>query len=74
MFKLFKKNQKAEKPYSVIICSENDPATKMGEWATYETYEKADRKIRWQWEKKETDRIGNGYKVNDCWILIEKKS
>lgn len=73
MFKLFK-NQKAEKPYSVIICAENDPTTKMVEHATCKTYEEADRKIRRQWGKKETDRIGNGYKVNDCWVLIEKKS
>ena len=71
MFKLFKK---AEKPYSIIICAENDPATQLSdEWKTCKTYEEADRKIRWQWGKKETDRIGNGYKVNDCWILIEKK-
>ena len=73
MFKLFKKDQKEKETYNVIFCDENNPATKFHEYATCETYEQADHVIRMAWRKKSTDRIGDGYKVDGGWILIEKR-
>ena len=60
--------------FKIVFCDENDLATEFYEYGTYETYEKADHIIRMAWNKKEKDKINNGYKINGAWILIKKSS
>jgi hypothetical protein len=72
MFKMFSKKGTKKETYKVVFCDTSDLATKFGEYGTYETYETADHVIRMAWNKKKEDKINNGYKINDAWVLIEK--
>ena len=46
--------------------------TAFGVYGTYNTYEKADHIIRMTWNKTKEQKIDNGYKVKDAWIVIKK--
>lgn len=70
--KISEKKRKAEPVYKVVFCDDNDLTTKFSEYDTYQTFEDADYAIRKGWNKREEDRINNGYKVGTEWILIEK--
>ena len=72
MFKLFKKNNKIVESYSVLLCDDNNANTAFGIYGTYETYEKADHVIRMTWNKTKEQKVDNGYKVKDAWIVIKK--
>ncbi len=72
MFNLFKKNKVNKETYKVVFCDKNDLNTKFHEYCVCDTYEQADHIIRMAWNKKIEDKINNGYKVKDSWILIEK--
>ena len=72
MFKLFKKNREVKESYSVIFCDTNSIDTAFGVYGTYDTYEKADHIIRMTWNKTKEQKIDNGYKVKDAWIVIKK--
>jgi hypothetical protein len=70
---MFNKKRKEKKDvYKVIFCDTNDYATKFHTYTTCESDAQADYIIRMGWNKKRSDRVGNGYKVKDSWILIEK--
>ena len=71
MFKLFKKNNKVES-YSVLFCDTNNTDTAFGTYGTYNTYEKADHVIRMTWNKTKDQKVNDGYKVSDAWIVIKK--
>lgn len=71
MKKIFKKEKEL---YKIVFCDENDINTKFYEYATFETYEQANHCIRMGWRKNKKDKIENGYKIKDAWILIEKFS
>ena len=72
MFKLFKKNNKIVESYSVLLWDDNNANTAFGIYGTYETYEKADHVIRMAWNKTKEQKIDNGYKIKDAWIVIKK--
>ena len=73
MFKIFKKDNETKKEsYSVIFCDANDVNTAFGIYGTYDTYEMADHIIRMAWNKTKEQKIDNGYKVKDAWIVIKK--
>lgn len=72
MFKFFKKNKKVKKNYSIVFCNTNNVNTVFGIYGTYETYEKADHIIRMGWNKKANQKIKDGYKVGESWIVIKK--
>ena len=74
MFKIYNKKNYKKETFTIIFCNENDPTTKFGEYTTCKTYEEADHIIRMAWNKKKEDRINNGYRVKDAWIIIEKTS
>ena len=70
---MFKFKKKKKMPvYQVLFCTDNDEKTAFHHYGTYETYEKADHVIRMGWNKKEKQKIKNGYKVDDAWIVIKK--
>ena len=57
----------------MAFCDNNDLSTKFGEHNnTYETYETADHVIRMGWNKRREDKINDGYKIDDAWLVIEK--
>ncbi len=70
----FKKTKKETPLYKIVFCDDNDLSTKFHEYATCESYEQADHIIRMGWKKEKADKIGNGYKIKDAWILIEKNA
>ena len=72
MFKFFKKNNKIVESYSVLLCDDNNANTAFEIYGTYETYEKADHVIRMAWNKTKEQKIDNGYKIKDAWIVIKK--
>lgn len=67
---MFKKTKKVI--YKVVFCDDNNIATKFGEYGSYDSYEMADHVIRMGWNKKIEDKINDGYKVKNSWIIIEK--
>lgn len=73
MFKFFNKKEKEKEIYKIAFCDENNLATKFGEYGTIcETYEKADHIIRMGWQKESKEKINDGYKIKDAWLVIEK--
>ncbi len=70
---IFRRNKVEEKKtvYKVVFCDENDINTKFGEYNTYDTYQEADHVIRMSWNKKENQKVKDGYKVDSAWIVIE---
>ena len=72
MFNFFKKSNKVKESYSVIFCDTNDTNTIFGTYNTYDSYEKADHVIRMTWNKKREQRVNDGYKVGESWIIIKK--
>ena len=72
MFKLFKKNNKIVESYSILLCDDNNADTAFGIYGTYETYEKADHVIRMTWNKTKDQKINDGYKISDAWIVTKK--
>lgn len=72
MFKFFKKNKEAKESYSVIFCETNNADTIFGTYGTYDTYETADHVIRMAWHRTKDQKVNNGYKVGDAWVLIKK--
>lgn len=72
MFNLFKKNKKAKETYSVVFCDTNNADTAFGMYGTYDTYEKADHVIRMAWNKTKDQKVNDGYRVGDDWIVIKK--
>lgn len=74
--KIFKKKEeKTTEVYKIALCDENDLSTKFGEYnSTFETYDSADHAIRMGWNKKREQRVKDGYKINDAWLVIEKIS
>ena len=72
MFKFFKNNNKIVESYSVLLCDDNNANTAFGIYGTYETYKKADNVIRMAWNKTKEQKIDNGYKIKDAWIVIKK--
>lgn len=72
MFKLFKKNKKTKENYSIVFCDTNSIDTAFGVYGTYETYEIADHIIRMAWNKTKDQKVHDGYKVGENWIIIKK--
>ena len=72
MFNLFKKNKKTKESYSVVFCDTNNADTAFGTYGTYDTYETADHVIRMAWNKTKDQKVNNGYKVGEDWIVIKK--
>ena len=72
MFKLFKKKNEVKENYSIVFCDTNDASTAFGVYGTYDSYEMADFTIRMEWNKKRTQKVNDGYKVGDAWIVIKK--
>ena len=72
MFNFFKKNNKMAESYTVLFCDDNNIDTAFGNYGTYETYEKADHVIRMAWNKTKEQKINDGYKVKDIWVVIKK--
>ena len=71
----FKKNKKdkKEETYRIAFCDENDLSTVFGYYdCTFETYESADHTIRMGWRKERKDKVKDGYKIKDAWLIIEK--
>lgn len=71
----FKKNKKSKKEeiYRIAFCDENDLSTVFGYYdCTFKTYETADHIIRMNWNKERKDKIKDGYKIKDAWLVIEK--
>ena len=66
---------KKEESYKIAFCDENDLSTKFGEYnCTFKTYDSADHAIRMGWGKKKGQRVKDGYKIHDAWLVIEKIS
>ena len=75
MMKIFKKKEEKEEIYKIALCDENDLSTKFGEYnSTFKTYDSADHAIRMVWRKNREDKVKDGYKINDAWLVIEKIS
>ena len=74
MLKIFKKDNKIVESYSVLFCDDNNTNTAFGIYGTYETYEKADHVIRTAWNKTKEQKIDDGYKVKEGWIVIRKNA
>lgn len=72
MFNFFKKNKEVKESYSVVFCNTNSTNTIFGVYGTYDTYETADHVIRMAWNKTKDQKINNGYKVGEDWIVIKK--
>lgn len=72
MFNFFKKNKKVKESYSIIFCDTNNTNTIFGTYGTYDTYETADHIIRMTWNKTKDQKIDDGYKVGDAWVIIKK--
>ena len=72
MFKLFKKNKEVKESYSVIFCDTNSVDTAFGMYGTYDTYETADHVIRMAWNKTKDQKVNDGYRVGDAWVVIKK--
>ena len=72
MFKLFKKNREAKESYSVLLCDDNNANTAFGMYGTYDTYETADLVIRMAWNKTKDQKVNDGYRVGDAWVVIKK--
>ncbi len=72
MFKFFKKNNKTKESYSIVFCDTNDANTTFGIYNTYDSYEHADHVIRMTWNKTNEQKVNNGYKVGEDWIVIKK--
>ena len=72
MFKLFKKNNKVKESYSVLFCDTNNPDTAFHTFGTYDTYETADHVIRMLWTKTKDQKVNDGYRVGDAWVVIKK--
>lgn len=73
MFKFFNKKEKEKEIYKIAFCDENNLATKFGEYNTIcETYEQADHIIRMGWQKERKEKINDGYKIKNSWLVIEK--
>lgn len=72
MFKLFKKNKEAKGSYSVVFCDTNNTDTTFGIYGIYDTYETADHVIRMAWNKTKNQKVNDGYKIGESWIVIKK--
>lgn len=72
MFKFFKKDNKIKESYSVVFCDTNDVNTAFGIYGTYDSYEHADHVIRMAWNKTREQKVNNGYKVGEDWVVIKK--
>jgi len=72
MFKFFKKNKEIKESYSVLFCDTNNTDTAFRTYGTYDTYETADHIIRMAWNKTKDQKVNDGYKVSDAWIVIKK--
>lgn len=72
MFNFFKKNKEVKESYSVVFCDTNNAGTVFGTYGTYDTYETADHVIRMAWNKRKDQKVNDGYKVGEDWIVIKK--
>ena len=73
MFKFFKKNkEEVKESYSVVFCDTNNTDTAFGTYGTYDSYEVADHVIRMAWNKRRGQKVNDGYKVGDAWVVIKK--
>ena len=73
MFKFFKKNKEIKESYSIVFCDTNSADTAFsGLWGTYDTYEDADHVIRMTWNKTRDQKVNDGYRVGDAWVVIKK--
>ena len=72
MFTFFKKNKENKENYSVVFCDTNNADTAFGTYGTYDTYKKADHVIRMAWNKTKDQKVNDGYKVGEDWIVIKK--
>lgn len=70
---MFFRKKKDTSLYKIVFCDDNDLSTKFHEYATCESYEQADHIIRMTWRKEKAEKVNEGYKIKDAWILIEKK-
>lgn len=68
----YKESNKTKGSYSVIFCDTNDINTAFGTYGTYDTYEHADHVIRMSWNKTKEQKVNDGYKVGDSWVVIKK--
>lgn len=72
MFQFFKKKKEIKESYSIVFCEANDVNTAFGTYGTYDTYETADHVIRMAWNKTKDQKVNDGYKVGESWIIIKK--
>lgn len=72
MFKFFKRNKEIKESYSVLFCDTNNTDTAFGTYGTYDTYETADHIIRMAWNKTKDQKVNDGYRVSDAWVVIKK--
>lgn len=71
MFNFFKKKKK--ETFSIVFCDTNDASTAFHTFNDiYDTYEAADHIIRMLWHKTKDQKINDGYRVDDAWIVIKK--
>ncbi len=77
MFNFFKKKQKPEQ-YVIAFCDENDITTKFGESKEiFDSYERAKYRIFSKvsgWGQAIQNTIGDNAKIDNAWLIIEKKS
>ena len=74
MSNFFQRSKNSKETYKIIFCDKNDSSTKFGEYCDCDSDEAADHIIRMAWNKKREDRVKNGYKVKDGWVIIEKEA
>lgn len=72
MFNFFKKNKEVKNSYSVVFCNTNNADMAFGTYGTYDTYETADHVIRMAWNKTKNQKVGDGYRVGEDWVVIKK--
>lgn len=72
MFNFFKKNKENKENYSIIFCDTNNTDTAFGIYGTYDTYETADHVIRMAWNKTKDQKVNDGYRVGENWVVIKK--
>lgn len=65
-------NQEVKESYSIVFCDTNNINTAFGTYGTYDTYETADHIIRMAWNKTKSQKINDGYKIGEYWVVIKK--
>ena len=77
MFNFFKKKEKNNPTYVIAFCADNDLSTKFGEdKQIFENYEYAKYRIFSKvagYGKAIQYHVGDSAKIDDAWLIIEKR-